>query len=263
MASRSDLMRTWMPTVVILLCLAAFVSTSGQAQQILPFQSLTHASNGQNQTASRAKIDFSETMWDFGHVPKAGKVVHTYLVKSVGEDTLIIAKVRTTCGCTSAPLSRDTLAPGETARLDVVFDPAKVMVGETTKRLHVVCNDPNNPLAEIRFRAKIGDGSSLVRITPAFVDFDTVLAGTRTSRTLIIENTSGEKLSLTRVEGPGDGVDLDLRNQTLQPGQSVQAVLQLRDGAVSGGIQTSLTLDFECSKTARVTIPIEAFIPQR
>jgi hypothetical protein len=256
-------MRTWVPMVLILLCLALFVSTSGWAQQILPLQSYTSASNGQTQTASRAKIAFSETLWDFGHIPRAGKVVHTYQIRSVGEDTLIIAKVRTTCGCTSAPLSRDTLAPGETATLDVIFDPAKVMVGETTKRLHVVCNDPGNPLAEIRFRAKIGNGSSLVKVTPAFVDFDTVLAGAETVRTLTIENTSGEKLSLTRVEGPRDGVDLDLRNQTLQPGQSVQAALKLKDGAVSGNIQTSLTLDFECSKTARVTIPIAAFIPQR
>jgi hypothetical protein len=256
-------MRILVPMVVIALCLMSLTVVSAQAQQILPFQSLTSGSNGQTQTPSRARIAFSETLWDFGHIPKTGKVVHTYQIKSVGEDTLIIAKVRTTCGCTSAPLSKDTLAPGETARLDVIFDPAKVMVEETTKRLHVVCNDPNNPLAEIRFRAKIGNGSSLVKVTPAFVDFDTVLAGAETVRTLTIENTSGEKLSLTRVEGPGDGVNLDLENQVLQPGQIIQAALELGDKTASDNIQTSLTLDFECSKISRVTIPITAFIPHR
>ncbi len=256
-------MRISAPMVVITLCLMSLTGVSVQAQQILPFQSLTSGSNDQTQIPSRAKIAFSETLWDFGHIPKTGKVVHTYQIKSVGEDTLIIAKVRTTCGCTSAPLSKDILAPGETARLDVIFDPAKITVGETTKRLHVVCNDPNNPLAEIRFRAKIGDGSSLVKITPAFVDFDTVLAGAETVRTLTIENTSGEKLSLTRVEGPGDDVKLDLKNQVLQPGQIIQAALELGDNPASENIQTSLTLDFECSKIARVTIPIAAFIPHR
>jgi hypothetical protein len=256
-------MRISAPTVVIASCLMLLTGVSVQAQQILPFQSLTSGSNGQAQTPSRAKIAFSETLWDFGHIPKTGKVVHTYQIKSVGEDTLIIAKVRTTCGCTSAPLSKDTLAPGETAKLDVIFDPAKITVGETTKRLHVVCNDPDNPLAEIRFRAKIGDGSSLVKVTPAFVDFDTVLTGAETVRTLTIENTSGEKLSLTRVEGPGDDVKLDLKNQVLQPGQTIQAALELGDNLVSENVQTSLTLDFECSKIARITIPITAFIPHR
>jgi hypothetical protein len=251
-------MKTSVPMVVMGLCLMLSTGTRGQAQQILPFQSYTSASNGQTQTASRAKIAFSETLWDFGHIPKTGKVVHTYQIKSVGEDTLIIAKVRTTCGCTSAPLSRDTLAPGEKATLDVIFDPAKVMVGETTKRLHVVCNDPNNPLAEIRFTARIGHGSSLVKVTPALVDFDSLSSKTQT---LTIENTSGEKLSMTRVEGPAEGVDVDLKDQVLQPGQSIQVTLKLKDRATSGNIQTSLTLDFECSKVTRVTIPIAASMP--
>jgi len=247
--------------VVIALCLILPAGIGVWAQQAVSVQNRASLSGGQEATASRAKITFSETLWDFGHIPKAGKVVHTYQIKNVGEDTLFIVKVRTTCGCTSAPLSKETLAPGEKATLDVIFDPAKVMVGETTKRLHVVCNDPNNPLAEIRFTAKIGHGSSLVKITPAFVDFDSASSGTRTTQTLTIENTSGEKMSLIRVEGPGEGVDADMKDQVLQPGQSIQVTLKLKDKATSGNIQTSLTLDFECSKIARVTIPIAAFIP--
>jgi hypothetical protein len=251
-------MRSRTPLFIITLSLILLVGSTVRAQQTILAQSRASSSGTQEETASRARIAFSETLWDFGHIPKAGKVVHTYEIKSVGEDTLFIAKVRTTCGCTSAPLSRDTLAPGEKATLDVIFDPAKVMVGETTKRLHVVCNDPNNPLAEIRFTAKIGHGSSLVKVTPALVDFDTLSSGTQT---LTIENTSGEMLSMTRVEGPAEGVDVNLKNQVLQPGQSIQATLRLKDKPTSGNIQTSLTLDFECSKVARITIPIAASLP--
>lgn len=233
------------------------------AQQTSPIQTKVSFSDAKEGEVSRAKISFSETVWDFGYVPKTGKVIHTYQIKNVGEDTLIIVKVRSTCGCTTAPLSKERLAPNETAELDVVFNPAKVRVGQTTKRVQVISNDANNPFAEVKFSAKIGKISSLVKITPASISFDTVSSGSEVVRTLTIENTSGEKLSMTRTEGPGNGIDLNLEDRILEPGETIQATFKLKDGAASGNLQASLTLDFECSKVSRVSIPIWAFIAER
>jgi hypothetical protein len=202
------------------------------------------------------KIFLPETMWDFGHVPKTGTVSHTYLVKNVGEDTLVIVKVRTTCGCTTAPLSKQRLAPNETAEMEVIFDPRKIKVGETTKGLHVISNDPVNPFCDVRFAAKIGMSNSLVKLTPAEISFDTVSQGTEDARTLTIENISKEKLSIEVIEGPGENVDLDLRTRSLEPGESTQIGLKLKRDASLGNLHTSLTLDFECSRITRVTIPI-------
>ncbi len=236
------------------------IGASAFGQQLMPIQTKLTASEAEEAEASRAKISFSETMWDFGYVPKTGKVVHTYQIKNVGEDTLVIAKVRTTCGCTNAPLSKQELAPNETAELSVIFDPNKVKVGQTTKRVQVISNDPNNPFAEVAFTAKIGTSSSLVKITPASIDFDSVSPGSQQVKTLIIENVSGERLSMKKVEGPGSNFSLDLEDGILEPGESVQAALALKDDLTSGILQTSLTLAFECSKAARISIPIGAFV---
>jgi hypothetical protein len=202
-------------------------------------------------------------MWDFGYVPKTGKVIHTYKIKNIGQDTLFIGKVRTTCGCTTTPLSRERIAPDETTDMKVLFDPEKLMTGDRTKRkLQVVSNDPMKPIAEVQFTAKLGRANSLIKVYPVGIDFDTVSQDAGAARTVMLENISGEKLSMELIEGPGEYVDIELPGNSLDPGEKVQITLRLKEGASLGNLYTSVTLDFECSKIVRVSIPIAAVVAE-
>jgi len=246
---------------VLFFLLLTALSTSAQKEE--PSQTKISFSNAQEGELSRAKISFSETMWDFGYIPKTGRVSHTYLIKNMGEDTLIIVKVRATCGCTTTPLSQQRLAPNETAEMKVFFDPRRIAVGETTKGLQVISNDLNNPFADVQFTAKIGKSNSLARLTPTEIEFDTVSQGTKDVQTITIENISGEKLSMEVIEGPGDNVDLEMESKSLNPGESIQITLKLKKEAALGNLHTSLTLDFEGSRIARVSIPISGVVVSR
>lgn len=210
----------------------------------------------QQQGLSGGKISFSETMWDFGYVPKTGIVSHTYSIKNIGPDTLSIVKVRTSCGCTTTPLSQQRLAPNQTTEMKVLYDPRKILPGEGIKKLQVISSDPTNPIAEVQFSAKTGMSSSLVKLTPTEIDFDTVALGAENLKSLTIENISGEKIAMQVIEGPGENVDLIAGNKILKPGESVQITLKLKRATTLGNLQTSLTLDFEGSKISRVSIPI-------
>jgi hypothetical protein len=211
---------------------------------------------GQKKEPSPAKISFSETLWDFGHVPKTGIVSHTYSIKNIGQDSLIIVKVRPTCGCTTTPLSQKSLGANESADMKIFFDPRKMVTGEANKKLQIISNDPVNPIAEVEFVAKLDSTNSLVRLSPMEINFDTVAAGKEDSRNVSIQNISGERLSMKVVEGPGENLDLQANGRMLKPGESIQIALRLRKGAAPGNLQTSLTLDFEGTKATRVTIPI-------
>ncbi|MGB8657635.1 MAG: DUF1573 domain-containing protein [Candidatus Zixiibacteriota bacterium] len=211
---------------------------------------------GQKKEPSPAKISFSETLWDFGHVPKTGIVSHTYWIKNIGQDSLTIVKVRPTCGCTTTPLSQKSLGANESADMKIFFDPRKMVTGEATKKLQIISNDPVNPIAEVEFVAKLDSANSLVKLSPTEINFDTVAAGKEDSRNVSIQNISGEKLSMKVIEGPGENLDLQANSRMLKPGESIQIALRLRKGAVPGNLQTSLTLDFEGTKVNRVTIPI-------
>ena len=87
----------------------------------------------------------SEPFFDFGVIAmSAGNVFYTFNIKNTGTTPLVIDKVYTSCMCTLATLVTEsgsegpfgmpghagipritqTLAPGEEAHVDIVFDPA-------------------------------------------------------------------------------------------------------------------------------------------
>jgi len=115
--------------------------------------------------------------FDFGRISMAqGKVSHRYSIQNTGEKPLSITKMFTSCMCTTAtlitrsaqkgpfgmpghgwlPSISETLAPGEAAQVDVVFDPAAhgpAGVGPTARTVTVV-NDAGLAL-ELRFNALV------------------------------------------------------------------------------------------------------------
>ena len=210
----------------------------------------------QKQPTSGARISFSETVWDFGYVPKTGTVSHTYIIKNTGSDTLIIVKVRPDCGCTTTPMTQKRLSPNESAEMKIFFDPRKVVTNEAVKKLQIISNDPDNPISEAQFVAKIGITSSLVKLSPTEFNFDTLVLGAEGSRTITVENISKEQLSINAIEGPVEYVDYSIGKKVIKPGESIQLVAKLKKGVASGNFHTSLTIEFEGSKVARISIPI-------
>ena len=69
-------------------------------------------------------IQFEEKRFDFGEI-KAGDVVeHTFQFTNNGTLPLIIANVKTTCGCTATDFPKAPVMPGETASITAKFNSA-------------------------------------------------------------------------------------------------------------------------------------------
>ena len=65
---------------------------------------------------------FDSTVYDFGKVDiRDGAVSCSFTVTNIGNDTLNIFAVTTTCGCTTPTWTREDIAPGESGRIDVTF----------------------------------------------------------------------------------------------------------------------------------------------
>lgn len=214
----------------------------------------------QTEQLSKARIFLPDTRWDFGYVPKGGSVSHVFRIKNIGEDTLIIVKVRPGCGCTMAPLSKDRLAPDETADLEVIFDSEKIREGRTSKKVQIISNDPTKPFEDLLFTARVGETNSLVKFIPEGISFDTVVQKKKVTRSITVENISEEKLSIDLIDQPKEFVELDLKNKSLKPGEKTEIILQLKDDVPSGNFRTSFTLSFENSKVVRVSIPVDGVV---
>ena len=115
--------------------------------------------------------------FNFGKISMAaGNVSHRYWIKNISGDPLSITKLSTSCMCTVAtlitqvgkkgpfgmpghgptPRIEERLAPGATAQVEVVFDPAAhgpAGIGQTD-RIVTIENDGGLPL-ELRFSAMV------------------------------------------------------------------------------------------------------------
>lgn len=99
-----------------------------------------------------SKISFDKTEYDFGKIPKADGIVFTnFVVRNTGESKLIINKITTSCGCTTAEISKKTIPPDGSAVLTVVFDPNfhDEPGGKFERIVFLETNDPDNPETQV------------------------------------------------------------------------------------------------------------------
>ena len=215
----------------------------------------TKASTVQTSPPSKAKIFVPNTDWDWGFMPKGIKVSHVYKIQNLGEDTLRITSVKPACGCTSAPLKKNNLAPGEATDLEVSFD-AKNMMGKVSKSVTVSSNDPATPSMVLHFTANVGIESPTVRFTPIEVLYDSVQVGKNDTRKILLFNTDITKVDVSLIDKPREMVEIDLKKTNLEPGKSTEMIFRVDKKATPGYFNLCSTLEISGSDKYRVTIPI-------
>ncbi|MEY3386159.1 MAG: hypothetical protein RIR53_970 [Bacteroidota bacterium] len=123
-----------------------------------------------------------------GSLTKQQSVSYRVPLKNVGDSTLIVSSVRPQCGCTSAPLERDTLQPGEETSMNITLTlPAGS--GVVDKYVTVFCNDSAKSHV-LKLRAEV---QRPLQLSSSFLGFNQgrVGEGTR-SKIEVISNVEDE-----------------------------------------------------------------------
>lgn len=210
--------------------------------------------------STNARLEVSEFHWDFGDVPKGVKVDHNFVLKNTGTDPLDIPKVRSSCGCSTAPLLKNRLEPGETTDLVLTFTTGNYR-GKVQKTLTVVSSDPNNQEVKLTFAATVNDPDVKVEWKPQKVNFVQLYEGEKRKKTVELTNKTASPLQLTLIEPPmADFLKLKLKKKTLEPAGSVEVEVELTKKAPLGVFKKSFTLEVTGGETHRLTIPIEGEI---
>lgn len=101
-----------------------------------------------------AIIYLPETQHDFGKVPEGKKVEYTFRFENKGTESLVIKDVKTSCGCTAAIVSNNSIKPGEVGSIKVDFD-TKSRFGRNSKSITIVSNDIKEPNKVITIYADV------------------------------------------------------------------------------------------------------------
>jgi len=105
--------------------------------------------------AAAPAISVDSNTYNFGTALEGSFVIHRFVITNLGDQTLQILKVRSTCGCTTSSLATNTLAPGASVELEVAFDTRGYGGQTVTKTLYVESNDPGNPQLSLRLTGTV------------------------------------------------------------------------------------------------------------
>jgi len=100
------------------------------------------------------KIKFIEETIDFGKIKQGEVLNHVFVFQNVGEETLKIKKVQSSCGCTAALITKKEVAPGEKGEVKITFN-SRGFRGKVNKYIYVETNDPAQSSMRLSVSANI------------------------------------------------------------------------------------------------------------
>lgn len=159
--------------------------------------------------------------YDWGLIsPKDTPLTTDIIIKNTGNETLEIKEVKPACGCTSAPLNKTTLEPGDTTAMHVTL-----RVGNTasslTKTIRITSNDPKNTNKIVFLKCTVFHPLQ-VSPTPYFT-FNMMKVGTEAVSKLKISNNTGKDAVITDLEITPEELEVNLKEgMVIKPGQEIE-----------------------------------------
>jgi hypothetical protein len=181
--------------------------------------------------------------YDWGAVAPS-KLKTVIEVKNVGDDTLKITNVRPSCGCTTAPIDKSVLMPGESGKISVEIDMTS-RSGPTTKTITVASSDTKNPSQIIYLKA---DVKRAMTFTPAeYFLVNNGMLGQESLASVKIINSGEEAFSVFPPELVQGNVKVkfDLtEKKEVKPGEELDVtahVIPLEAGSATGLVRIRTT----------------------
>ena len=147
------------------------------------------------QAEGTPKIQFDQTVYDFGKTSQVETVSGVFKFKNIGDGILKLEPPKPSCGCTVAELKPDTLQPGETGELPFTLHLGQVKA-QYDKRIAVKSNDPQTP--EVSLTIKV-DYTPLYDINPMTLAPVLAFGVTNTDQFTTITRTDGKPLHIVRL----------------------------------------------------------------
>lgn len=143
-------------------------------------------------------VQFSKTTFDFGEARQGAKVNLTFPFKNTGDQTLTIGNIQTSCGCTNATASANSIAPGASGQIKAVFN-AGTFSGKITKTITVSTNDPNAGTVQLNVAGYVKPAAE---VFPKSINFGVLKSGKIFKQTLVVKPLEPAKFTIDGVTSP-------------------------------------------------------------
>lgn len=189
---------------------------------------------------SQPKIEIvGGNVYDWGQVKIFESPLKTLVkIKNTGNQPLRIFEVKPQCGCTTAPLDKNILEPGEVATLDINLD-LKGNLGPVSKDINIMTNDPVNKNVKLVLRA---DAVTSLDKNPKFFAFNTVKPGTKSEAKITLINYSENDIVIKKIIKSHEDMKLSINTEDVIKAKSSKEVTAFYTPTTVGTHSLSVTL---------------------
>ncbi len=197
---------------------------------------------------------FETTAHDFGTIARGSKAVFRFPVKNLYEETVHIAGVRSTCGCTSPKVENPTIGTFETAYIVAEFNTIGFR-GQHSSTLTVVIDKPFP--AEVQLHV-YGDVRRDVVFTPGALRFGTVDQGVANTQVVNVLYAGHSDWRIVDVRSARPYYEVQAVETRRSQGRvNYQLTVNLKDDAPAGYINDQLVLVTNDRGGARIPLQVE------
>jgi hypothetical protein len=200
--------------LVVVLILGFFFVVSSQAKGLKLFgKSDEPAKSAEQQKPLKTEVNqpavpggtikFDIVEHDFGKVGPDSVNDCNFTFTNVGKGLLKIDSVKGTCKCTVPDLKKKEYAPGESGVITVEFHAPKFQ-GDTSQRVMVFSDDPNNSTAYLTIKAYV---QTKVSASPEQMTLSLIAPDGGVSP-ITLTSLDGKKFAVVKIESPGDVISV-------------------------------------------------------
>lgn len=177
--------------------------------------------------------------YNWGKVKASDSPLKTKIkIKNTGNQLLKIHSVKPSCGCTTAPLDKDQIKPGEFATLDITLNAPKD-AGSFTKPVTITSNDPQNDKIDLVLK---GNLVLPLKVFPKFLNMGYVEPNKQALAKIVLSNNIDSKIKILKVSSDLDGLKINLKDGMFLAPKSDFTIEATYSGKQVGKISGNITI---------------------
>ena len=202
------------------------------------------------------QIFFDEQIYDFGVVSREDLPQHRFTFSNTGQTDLIISEVDSSCGCTAALLSAETIPPGGRGEIDVSFNPQERR-GKQKQTVSVYSNAENESIVQLTVKGIV---MAAVDVSPDRVLFGSVNNQEATTKRIRVLDSGDGTLKITHIETSSPFLTIEIGPVHLDKVINYEVKVTLQLGVPVGKFQETLTIYTNNELQPRLSVSIEGNI---
>jgi hypothetical protein len=190
---------------------------------------------GQTVTNAGGKIQFAESIFDFGKIRAGETVKHSFIFTNIGTEVLNVTHVQPACGCTTAGDWSRTVEPGKTGSIPIQFNSGNFS-GMIAKTITVDTSDKSQSRIILQIKGNIWRP---IDVSPTFAVIQVPPDSDGGSAVVTIVNNTDEKMTFEEPQSSSKNFTASVSASTNNPKEfkmTISTVPPLPSGNAQGKI---------------------------